>query len=934
MASRADSLIPDGRETLAGAASPASRAAAMAIGAFAVAWMLGSASAAPAPAIPGALSFTEKHCASCHNDVDKEGGFDIASLKFAPDAPGNAQRWVLVHDRVKAGEMPPKEKQRPDGGDLATFVQSVATALTEQERIVTQQQGRTTQRRLNRYEFENALRDLLHAPWLQVKGDLPEDGEAELFNKVGDVLDVSHVQMTRYLRATQLAIRQVMGVELARLDLPPPTTRKYYARDETVWTRTFLRRIDGNPNPERMAFPVLGKGPAPDVRARTAPLTVGESDPATRELEAVGWMRSNYHPFHTIWDNFRAPVSGRYRVRWSGYTLWVGPDGFSTGTVKGKDGNKTLVNRDPTWYQPNGDDISAGRRNEPITFYAQGPAEVRRLGEFDLTPEPQTFDLGAIWIAANEALVTDASRFFRNRPGSASNPLAQRDGAPAVAFRWMEIEGPLWDDAATAGYRQLFGDLPLAKRPAGEAEVTVTALPDSSNRGAQGAGGYGRVVRTAEVPVQVVSKAPRADAERLLRAFMARAYRRPVQEAEVQRYLAVFDGEMKNGHDFTYAMIAGYSAVLCSPGFLFLEEEPGRLNDYALASRLAFFLTNSPPDEALRTRAARGELRRPDVLRAETERLLQDPKAGRFVEAFLDYWLELRKHDATTPSNTLYPDYYLDEALVEASLAESRLFFTELLQKNLPARNVIHSDFTFLNERLAEHYNLPGVAGAAMRRVVLPADSVRGGVLTQAIVLKVTANGTTTSPVIRGKWIADRILGLHISPPPSSVGAVDPDTRGAVTIRQQLDQHRADASCAACHIKIDPPGFALENFDVMGGWRTRYRGDAKDQLPEIGLGKNGWPFDFHYALPVDARGQLPDGRPFHDVREFKRLILDDETQIARNLARHLTVFATAAPVRFSDRPQIEKILHATQASGYGVRGLVHAIVQSELFQMK
>jgi mono/diheme cytochrome c family protein len=183
-------LIPDGRETLAGAASPASRAAAMAIGAFAVAWMLGSASAAPAPAIPGALSFTEKHCASCHNDVDKEGGFDIASLKFAPDAPGNAQRWVLVHDRVKAGEMPPKEKQRPDGGDLATFVQSVATALTEQERIVTQQQGRTTQRRLNRYEFENALRDLLHAPWLQVKGDLPEDGEAELFNKVGDVLDV------------------------------------------------------------------------------------------------------------------------------------------------------------------------------------------------------------------------------------------------------------------------------------------------------------------------------------------------------------------------------------------------------------------------------------------------------------------------------------------------------------------------------------------------------------------------------------------------------------------------------------------------------------------------------------------------------------------------------------------------------------------------
>ena len=206
--------------------------------------------------------------------------------------------------------------------------------------------------------------------------------------------------------------------------------------------------------------------------------------------------------------------------------------------------------------------------------------------------------------------------------------------------------------------------------------------------------------------------------------------------------------------------------------------------------------------------------------------------------------------------------------------------------------------------------------------------------MTQAIVLKVTANGTTTSPVIRGKWITERILGHSVAPPPSSVAAVDPDTRGAVTIRQQLDKHRNEPSCAVCHNKIDPQGFALENFDVMGGWRDRYRGDAKDKLPEIGFGKNGWPFDFHFALPVDARGELPDGRAFNGVREFKQLILTDEAQIARNLARQLTVYATTAPVRFSDRPQIEKILQATKSSGYGVRSLVHAIVQSELFQNK
>ncbi len=888
----------------------------------------------PAAPVPDVAAFTEKHCASCHNDVDKEGGLDLTSLKFAPGDPANFERWVQVHDRLQAGEMPPKDKKRPEPAALEAFLQSLANSLTAIESERTARDGRATQRRLNRYEFENALRDLLHAPWLQVKNDLPEDGEAELFNKIGDVLDVSHVQMTRYMRAANQAIRQVMAVELARLELPPPTTQRYYAREESVWTRTFHRRIDGNPNPERMAFPVLGTRSQPEVRSLQAPFTVGDSDPAMREIEAVGWMRSNYHPFHTIWDNFRAPVSGRYRVRWNGYTIWVGPNGFSTATVKDKDGNKTLVNREPEWFSPNGDDVSPGRRNEPITVYAQGPTDVRRIGEFDLTPEPTVYDLGTVWIAANEALVTDASRFFRNRPGSAANPLAQRDGAPAVAFRWMEIEGPLWDEASTAGYRALFGDLPLKKLDRPDAEVTVPALMPSSNRGSQGAGGYGRVVRTRDAPVEVVSTNPGKDAARLLRAFMEQAYRRPVRKDEVQRYLAVIDSQLKAGHEFTYAMIAGYTAVICSPAFLYLDEEPGRLDDYALASRLAFFLSNSPPDQELRARAKRGDLRKSDVLRAETERLLNDLKSARFVEGFLDYWLELRKQDSTTPSNTLYPDYYLDEALVEAALDESRMFFTELLRADLPARNVIASDFTYLNGRLAEHYGIPGIEGASMRRVPLPPDSVRGGVITQAIVLKVTANGTTSSPVIRGKWITERILGQIVPPPPSAVAAVDPDTRGAVTIRQQLDAHRNDKSCAACHDKIDPQGFALENFDVMGGWRDRYRGDAKDQLPEIGIGKNGWAFDFHYALPVEARGQLPDGRPFNDVREFKRLILSDEAQIARNLARQLTIYATGAPVRFSDRGQIEKILQAAKPRGYGVRSLVHAIVQSDLFQNK
>jgi hypothetical protein len=326
---------------------------------------LGLASAAfgAQPAGPDLFTFTDKYCSSCHNDVDKEGGLDLTSLKFAPGDSANFLAWVKVHDRVQAGEMPPKEKKRPTGGDLNTFLKELGGSLTAADKAAAAKEGRVTQRRLNRYEFENSLRDLLQAPWLQVKNELPEDGESELFNKIGDVLDVSHVQMTRFMRAANQAIRHTIGIELARQELPPPTVKRYYARDNRIWTGTFKRVPDGNPDPVRQAFPVLGKQAQPDVFDRTAPLTVGDDDPKTREIEAIGWMRSNYHPFHTIWDNFRAPVAGNYRVRWSGYTIWVGPNGWSTGTIKNAAGKKELVLRDPQWNAPDGHFVAEGGRN-------------------------------------------------------------------------------------------------------------------------------------------------------------------------------------------------------------------------------------------------------------------------------------------------------------------------------------------------------------------------------------------------------------------------------------------------------------------------------------------------------------------------------------------------------------------------------------------
>ncbi len=892
----------------------------------------------------GADEFLDRHCSSCHNDVDKEGGLDLTSQTFSPADPGNFTTWVKVHDRVQSGEMPPREKKRPAPTDVASFVKGLGATLTQAEQTESAS-GRATWRRLNRAEYEDTLRELLHLPWLQIRELLPEDGESHHFNKSTEALDVSFVHMRQYLKAAEVALREAMGVKLVQ---PPTTTKRYYARETpSLIAGDVSFKLDPFQGfrPERMKFPVLGNHAQPDVRQLRAPLTVGASDPATREQEAIGWVTGHHiRGFGTGWGSFVSPVAGRYKVRINGLTVWVGPGGHEISLVgNGKD--RVRVHRQPEWFKPNFDDVSAGRRDEPIAVYAQATRQTvpnRRLGGFDLKPEPSVNEL-EVWLGAKEWIITDAARFFYwvTPPGTRgyTNPLAQRDGQPGVAFRWIEVEGPLYDESTTAGYRLMFGDLPLERRDSGVVGVpvdVVTKLPKNEIEPATASGsevGLTDYVLRANL-AEVGSPNPERDAERLLRSFLARAYRRPVDERNVQRFLGLVRDRLQRGSGFASAMVAGYAAVLASPEFVFVDEKPGRLEDHALATRLALFLWNTPPDAELRARADRGELHRPEVLRAETTRMLRDEKSHRFVASFLDYWLDLRRREDTTPSTALYPDYGLDDWLADSAIDETNLFFREMLQHDLPARTIADSDFTFLNERLAQHYGISGVNGYAMRRVTLPPGSVRGGLITQASVLKVTANGTTTSPVLRGKWLMERIMGHDLPPPPASVPAVEPDIRGAVTIRQQLERHRADESCAVCHRKIDPPGFALESFDVFGGYRERYRATSPLESAAPGFGRNGHPFGFYYALPVDPRGELPDGRAFQNVREFKRLLVADEAQLARNLARQLTVYATGAPVRFSDRPAIEAIVREAATRKYGVASLVHALIQSDLFLQK
>ena len=515
----------------------------------------------------------------------------------------------------------------------------------------------------------------------------------------------------------------------------------------------------------------------------------------------------------------------------------------------------------------------------------------RHLGYFDAPPgEPAVIEFEERLLAKNDTIkVTPVALPFVYLK---HETMPEYPG-PGLHIHWMEVEGPFPDAWPTESYRHVFGDVD----------------PKS-----------GTLV----------------DAEKLLRDLLPKAFRRPVIEGEEKPFVELVASSLESGQSFEASLRAGIKAVLASPKFLYLREANGTLDDYALASRLSYFLWSTMPDDELMALARSGELHTPSVLRSQVERMLQHSKAKAFTENFTGQWLSLRDIDATTPDKALYPEF--DELLKWSAVQETQRFFDELLKEDLSVRNFVDSDFTMLNGRLATHYGIPDVHGVGIRKVSLKPEYHRGGLMTQASVLKVTANGTSTSPVLRGVWVLDRIMGQPVSPPPPNVPAVEPDIRGATTIREQLAKHRSTENCMGCHSRIDPPGFALENFDVIGGWRDRYRvvAEQKDWVKNrVGpLAKYLAAYQYGLGQPIEVADTLPDGRPFSDINELKRLFLADPEQIARCITEKLITYATGQPVGFDDRQAVDKILAKAKASDYGLRTLIHALVASELFRSK
>lgn len=505
---------------------------------------------------------------------------------------------------------------------------------------------------------------------------------------------------------------------------------------------------------------------------------------------------------------------------------------------------------------------------------------------------------------------------------------------PHMSIRLNDDEVGAADVSAVAGDPQPYEV--LVRTPGGSQRVSVTFTndyyqpndPDPNNRDRNLI-----IVRLEVLPVALPGDLPPAHraifivspeaeggavaaARKILHKFASRAYRRPVRPEELERLVQLFEQAQSAGDSFERAIQVACTAALCSPNFLFLverEPEPGQesraLGDYELASRLSYFLWSSMPDDVLFALAEEGSLARPDVLTAQARRMLADARSAALVENFATQWLTIRRLELVAPDSKQFPSF--DEELRRAMYQESVLFFSDLVQNDRSVLALLDADYSFLNERLARHYGIEGVTGPEFRRVALP-DRRRGGVVTQASVLTVTSNPTRTSPVKRGKWILEQLLGTPPPPPPAAVEplAEGPTTDGT-TLRERMEQHRANPNCAVCHAKLDPLGFGLENYDAIGAWRSDDGGQ-----------------------PIDSSGELPDGSRFSGPEQLKDLLLARQDDFVRAFAEKLLTYALGRGLEPYDRCTIDDVIAAARADGYRFSSFVLAIVASDAFRRR
>ena len=773
------------------------------------------APAASAQAVPSSeQALLSKYCAGCHNERTKLGEFVLSTLDIENVAP-HAERWEMVVRKLRARAMPPVGRPRPTEAQYESIIGRLETSL-DRAAEANPDPGRTdTFRRLNRTEYQNAIRDLLNLQ-VDVSTLLPSDDSSHGFDNIS-VGGLSPTLLERYLSAAQKISRLAVGT--------PPRS----AGAETVILPADLTQedhFDGQPFGTRAG-------------ARVA---------------------------HTF------PADGEYQI-------------------------ELRLTRDRN-------ELIEGL-NEPHQMEVSVDGVRQQM--FTLTPAPRNGPIDPVAPQYAPEQAADSHLNFRTKITGGPHVVQ-------VAF----IKRP---SALVETERQPY----LASYNSDRTPRTQPALYSVTIAGPFNPSGIGDTPSRERIfscrPAKVSQEM--SCARTILSTLARRAYRRPATGEEVETLLGFYKQGRADG-SFEHGIEMALRAMLTAPAFLFRIEDASRspiadrrspiyrISDLELASRLSFFLWSSIPDDALLDAAAKGRLGEPAELEKQVKRMLADPRADALVNNFAAQWLYLRNLDSVRPDNRLFPDF--DDNLRQAFRRETEMLFESVMKENRSVLDLLRADYTFVNERLAKHYGIPNVYGSHFRRVELGSDHVRGGLLGQGSIMTVTSYANRTSPVLRGKWILENLLGTPVPPPPGNVPPLPENNPGAkvLTVRERMVQHRANPVCASCHQLMDPVGLATENFDAIGRYRTQ---------SEAGTA-------------VDASGGLPDGSTFEGALGLRQAVLNRPELFATTLTEKLMIYALGRGLEHYDAPAVRRVTRTAKVDDYRFSSVILGIVNSMPFRMR
>jgi hypothetical protein len=551
----------------------------------------------------------------------------------------------------------------------------------------------------------------------------------------------------------------------------------------------------------------------------------------------------------------------------------------------------------------------AYQSKDPITcvlitesFAPGSKNEIVAAPEF-VPSKPTTFEM-KVWLDDGYMIKFDPQGIYRI-PGFEHLDVNEYEGR-GFAFMGAELEGPLKEGYPRYGYDLIFDGIKRKELP-----------PNHPSN---------REHSWYKPKFEILCEDENKTIDRFLVRMGSLAFRESVELKEMIAYRELYFSERAKGESIDVSLRTLFCAIFSSPRFLFLQERVGKLSDYRIKDRTRLFLNRSL-DDSSESKKAHADA----DMRTFTELLIKSEKFDRFIKDFTDNWLDLRNIDFTSPDRTLFPEF--DNYLKYSMIEETRAFVHRMFLENLPISNLVKSDFAMINERLAQHYGIENVTGSKFRPVSLPANSPRGGLLTQGSILKVTANGTNTSPVMRGVWVMERILGQVPTPPPPGIPGVEPDIRGAETLRDLLEKHRSMESCQGCHAKFDPLGFALESFNPIGGYREHYR-SLSPSAPKVERKVRAKSVQYRVGPEVDSSGEFSDGKTFADIHDFMSGLAENEKLLAHAFLRKLLTFATGRELGISDREEVERIVSQCSGGGYRAGDLLHAAISSNIFQSK